>query len=315
MRILIAIVILICLFEKEATASSLSTPESDGASKSSRSKVIQKDPTGDSAQSNTRALSSAINELSTTIRENYTAKPNEYENEKRQIERDSLKAEEKIADETESLAIYTDRLASFTRILVGVGVIQIGVFVWQLILMTKATSAAKKSADAAKTSAEAVMLSERAYVKMSHMEPGVMFIDDITVITAKVLVKLENCGRTPASITDVHLRISRIAFADQLPETPDYGDSIPIGCPFLVPGDFVNVPTVRGVGDDQRRRIVVFGYVDYIDVFGVRHRAGYAREHVENIQGNNLVFVSAPGYNYDRPRKKSEGNDWDQPVA
>ena len=57
--------------------------------------------------------------------------------------------------------------------------------------------------------------------------------------------------------------------------------------------------------------LVVYGFVDYIDAFGVRHRGGYARQYVPNVQGNNnLVFLDHPSYDYDRPRRPGEGNDW-----
>jgi len=96
-------------------------------------------------------------------------------------------------------------------------------------------------------------------------------------------------------------------------------------------------------------RLYVLAYVDYIDRFGERHRWGYARTYdaalddktrpdyktavaregapVPRSAGlfwdkifdqtlydnrNNLVFVMNPGYNYDRPRVRGEGNDWDE---
>jgi hypothetical protein len=58
--------------------------------------------------------------------------------------------------------------------------------------------------------------------------------------------------------------------------------------------------------------LFVFGYVDYVDKFGARHRSGYARLHDIRIDDpghwdggkvpekrNNLPFVTKPGYNYD----------------
>ena len=48
----------------------------------------------------------------------------------------------------------------------------------------------------------------------------------------------------------------------------------------------------------------------------IRHRAGYARKFspVTITLGlpNNLVYVDFEGYNYDRKRKKPEGDDWDK---
>ncbi len=57
---------------------------------------------------------------------------------------------------------------------------------------------------------------------------------------------------------------------------------------------------------------MLIGYVDYLDKFGGRHRGGYARKFAPELDGtdNNLIFVDQTGYNYDRSRKKGEGNDW-----
>ena len=57
--------------------------------------------------------------------------------------------------------------------------------------------------------------------------------------------------------------------------------------------------------------LCLLGYVDYMDAFEQRHRFGYARQFVPNTRENNLVFITKPGYNYDRERKHGEGNDWD----
>ena len=69
-----------------------------------------------------------------------------------------------------------------------------------------------------------------------------------------------------------------------------------------------------------RKFLYVFGYVDYRDLFGVRHRGGYARRYEplvdkaepNNPNRNNLVFADEPRYDYDRERKRGEGNDWDE---
>ena len=91
----------------------------------------------------------------------------------------------------------------------------------------------------------------------------------------------------------------------------------------------------RVKADPKTWKFYLLGYVDYIDKFGDRHRAGYARVYdpLENSEArytkagvldvkayarrNNLPFVMTPGYNYDRPRekKKGEGNDWDDDPA
>jgi hypothetical protein len=52
----------------------------------------------------------------------------------------------------------------------------------------------------------------------------------------------------------------------------------------------------------------LYGYVDYVDCFNQRHRAGYAREY--DPATGTLIFATQPGYNYDRLRIKGEGSDW-----
>ncbi len=58
--------------------------------------------------------------------------------------------------------------------------------------------------------------------------------------------------------------------------------------------------------------IYVFGYVDYIDRFNMRHRSGFARYYMLGAKPNNLMVLTQPGYNYDRERQHGEGNDWDE---
>jgi hypothetical protein len=70
----------------------------------------------------------------------------------------------------------------------------------------------------------------------------------------------------------------------------------------------------------------LIGFVDYIDQFGQRYRGGYARiyypmidikndrykSEAEYAARNNLGVVAQEGYNYDRPRSRGEGKDWNE---
>jgi hypothetical protein len=64
----------------------------------------------------------------------------------------------------------------------------------------------------------------------------------------------------------------------------------------------------------------LYGYVDYIDAFGNRHRGGFgqnyylpydSRKNYESDEAftarSNLTFLMQDGYNYDRQRKDNEG--------
>lgn len=220
-----------------------------------------------------------------------------------------------------------------------------------------AANIAKESADAAKESAKAALLStrisqraERAYVKLSHQPPG-LTIEMFNRVSLSVLVK--NIGRTPATVTDVRLKCFVVPVDGRLPDQPNYETQF-IQAPvrvFLVAGDefsykgtfpLEDTPAAFNIGGkDATHRVVVIGYVDYMDVFENRYRAGYARHHDPSIDDearyrirdrkaqsvvdrtigrfdavtfskrNNLPFVTQPSYNYDRQRGKTEGNDWD----
>ncbi len=58
------------------------------------------------------------------------------------------------------------------------------------------------------------------------------------------------------------------------------------------------------------------GYVDYVDAFKQRYRAGYARVYnPHDDKTNNLIFVTSSAYNYDTPRPEGVGTDWGDNYA
>jgi len=169
---------------------------------------------------------------------------------------------------------------------------------------------------------------ERAYITMSHLPPGLFLKYQLRPF--EIQLKIENYGNTPATVTDIVL--GHIVLVEKtLPIDPPYPSASDISFrAFLVKGaNFIHNYEVR-VSDadfphviDDNKTLYIFGYVDYIDKFEKRHRSGYARAYMRSIDTtiywaedainsrNNLVFVTQDGYNYDRPRKKGEGNDWD----
>ncbi len=73
---------------------------------------------------------------------------------------------------------------------------------------------------------------------------------------------------------------------------------------------------------DYSSDLFIVGFVDYRDKFGTRHRGGYARKYAiakddrcsydsdeAFLKRNNLIIVTESGYNYDRPRRRGEGNE------
>ncbi len=161
---------------------------------------------------------------------------------------------------------------------------------------------------------------ERAYVKMSHVSPGLGPTGPLGPLT--VQIKAENAGKTPADITDMVLDVLVLGATEPLPAKPPYrrtGEDVVNAT--LLAGDFFYVTRhfffgVEGapmtMGDyagiiDGSRNAYLLGYVDYVDKFGVRHRSGYARRYQpKRDQDDKLVFVTAPHYNYDRERKKRD---------
>jgi hypothetical protein len=170
----------------------------------------------------------------------------------------------------------------------------------------QAARAAKANADAAKASAEAVLLAERAYVDVSHAAPGLTIGDDI-----QVRFVIKNHGRTPANICPLHAFPALGEPNATLPDSPMYGTpATEQPHVFLMPSDTTLVfvafpafpPDVMSQIATGERILWLLAYQDYVDRFGIRHRAGYCRRYIPTpLPGgsNNLVFVANPGYNYD----------------
>ena len=92
-----------------------------------------------------------------------------------------------------------------------------------------------------------------------------------------------------------------------------------------VPFTGLDPDALMAVMEDEERKLWLYGYVDYRDRFGTRHRGGYMRRYerfdrtaAPDALGhlperyNNLVFDPTPGFNYDRERERGEGNDWNE---
>ncbi len=212
-------------------------------------------------------------------------------------ERGKRDGAEQLKQKTDNdLVKFTGQLANYTWLLVIVGAFQFCILVAQIVYICRQEKATKTI--------------ERAYVKMSHTEEGLYIWRNETVRMCKVTVHIENCGKTPASVIDIRLNAHLLAYGDPLPAIPNYGESLPHGAPFLVPGDSFSLRDKTfplGHLDapnpvDGAVRFCLFGRIVYIDAFGKTHCAGYAREYLP-VQGNNLILLTEPGYNYDRPYK------------
>jgi hypothetical protein len=170
---------------------------------------------------------------------------------------------------------------------------------------------------------ESTKVIERAYVDMSHDPPG------LTVVPGHAInIIITNHGKTPAIVTAVNLTYRQ--HGEPLPKTPEYNDILTVrtrtvvmpGQRFtherrhpLVGSGHATLPQTVATPGIQGIHAWLIGYVDYMDRFGGRHRGGYGRRYQPSTPNNNLVFIDADGYNYDRDRNNGEGNDWDEPQG
>lgn len=287
-----------------ALASPPPTPEGNGASESSRAKVIQENKKSEARQAYTEKLSTSINELSAAIRDSKTNVPGKYEEEKIEIERKSLQAEKKVADQTENLATYTDRLASMTTLLVIVGAVQIGIFVWQLILMTKATIAAGKSAQAALETAKFTTAAERAYVftKVDIAKTKIINADGKEFASVAAAV-FPNHGKTPATITYMSgARYLSEEVPQQLLTALHLRPELPDGLIIASEGGYnLPIPLELSSADIQEiengvKRLCCAGLIKYRDVFEKNHETGFCWEYIRTQRRFKFCYESKLNY-------------------
>lgn len=201
----------------------------------------------------------------------------------------------------------------------------------------KAAVAAKKSANAALEAATANKLSTRAYVRISSCPPGIDFLTKKLPPYIELAANLEikNYGETPAHITDIVIQAKLSEVDKLLPCPPDYSGAKRYPCSeaFLVRGasifykffdDTMSPETITYI-KEEKVILNLYGYVDYTDAFGKRHRGHFGQNYYpaydkrENYRSddefkarNNLTFLMQSGYNYDCPRKEDE--DKEKPI-
>ena len=223
------------------------------------------------------------------------------------------------------LAYYTGWLAWVTLALAVVALGQVLLFYVYLKLIRKSLRATEQAAEAAKSSARAVMLEQRAYVRISHTPRGLRELNEPRS-GYQINILIENIGKTPARLTDMVLTSTCVPPNRYLPVPAVYPidkhtDDFPR---FLYGGDderkalwdFPFTPAEKAEIESGATVLCIYGYIDYIDTFEVRHRSGYGRWYSPpSLKDENLNFVVEPSYNYDRERKKGEGNDWPTPTT
>lgn len=226
-----------------------------------------------------------------------------------QREQESLKAQILSAIAAEKQVVLT----CLAVVISAIGILGLLGTIW---LTRSSVQQAARAADAASANTAAMILAERAYVKMSILDPGVQWRNDDRQFYVKVVVK--NFGRTPATVTDTRIYACIREHGDLLPTEfpyPPRGEEAR-HTGFLVPDeDFQferNFPIVRdSPRQDSSKRLWIFGHVDYI-ALGNRYRFGFARLYDPELDGGkrNIMTVTEGRYDFDRERKPDEGDDW-----
>lgn len=249
-----------------------------------------------------------------------TAKPSEQE-----TARETRESKEKSANENLSIRL-SGLNALFTGFLMLIALVQAYLFLRQLGYMRVSLRDTKIAAEAAKISSEAVMLAERAYLKVVFSKEGLQWKWTRRDAPSgfEIDLSVKNFGRTPASVTDIRLGCSRREHEDLLPHDfpalieKENREAAPNA--FLPPNDDTTAHRFFGIRPESyteviesAQRLWVFAYVDYIDTFGKRHRAGSARYYEPIMEGGkDSALRQSPlrRFDFDRPRKQGEGNDW-----
>lgn len=154
----------------------------------------------------------------------------------------------------------------------------------------------------------------RAYVHLSHKGPGLSFSPG----NVSVVLKAINAGQTPATVDDARLMLGLFPPKADIPSllSETRLRKVLTTSVFIVSrGDVemsIEYPPDRGSG-----MLVLFGYVDYTDVFGRRYRNGYARVYsperddpsIPAHKRNNLIFLDGSTWDYDRRIKSPKPRD------
>ena len=147
---------------------------------------------------------------------------------------------------------------------------------------TTSAKAAEQSADAAKSLVE---IGNRAWVALKQIETIVRSTNGLPI---RFATTLENGGRSPA----LELRFAQWSkIAESLPNPPDYQGFNPMpkgsigpGLQGQIPNDVAYTPADEAAVFDGRKKLYVYGFARYKDVFGVEHETKWALEYSRATQ-------------------------------
>lgn len=209
------------------------------------------------------------------------------------------------------------RINALSTVVMAAVTIALGVFTWQSIKLSGKAQ-------------DSTLAIARGYTALSHKPPGLFCLDllDGSAEPSRVaphlglVVKMQvkNHGQTPATVLTEHVTLH---IGEMLPPSLPILKIAPgdIGYSLFAPGEYMlmagesshsqHILSHRGLNEEEFRSIQtgqlkmwVLGYVEYVDVFGVRRRAGYARYYSPLSPERNLAFETERGFNYDREIKQ-----------
>jgi len=141
---------------------------------------------------------------------------------------------------------------------------------------------------------------ERAYIAAVVEPPGVQGVQGPEPY---VIVKLQNTGRTPGTITHGLVRVHSQPKGSRLPTKPPYGADPRDGQgiqAFVHSEQHVNFMMPFEKIDPAVDQYLLISFV-YVDQFERRHQFGYARIYSALRSEGNLSYVRDEGYNFDIP--------------
>jgi hypothetical protein len=139
-----------------------------------------------------------------------------------------------------------------------------------------------KTADAAKRSAESLPIIERAYLFVEVSKEPIAGTDDWTPLdnNFKILVRISNYGKTPAILNNIH--VDALWNEDYPGGCQEIKRKIPSSKNVLAPDAWafghVGHPIPRDLENINKMFLLCCGYIEYYDIWKVRHETGFCWE-------------------------------------
>lgn len=202
----------------------------------------------------------------------------------------------------QAIARYNRWLMVFTGVLAVVGLIQIGFLIHADQIAAESARAAKQSAEAARLSVDSTINAERPNMLVSEYKiKNLRSANPSSKIVADY--RITNYGRSPAFIKRTCVEI--VISDGKIPPTPQYK--------FIKPSVIIIGPQLSLTSDDARmtipieqrqavingvKKLYVFGFVDYTDVFKRPHKSSFLYRYRvgKNEAADEIIAVGPEAY-------------------